>query len=151
MPNTVPNQKIVHIHRDMPQNGDNNYTVIKNKNFYDAYKDLRKASRGGTATFLWLILAGNKDGFDLAFSPKAIAERAGMPESTCRDLVQILIEKGYLVQKHEDSNVYDFYERPEYAKQKCTPTVITTSQTIPEETEIAENGHRHGEDKPFIF
>ena len=74
-----------------------------------------------------------------------------MPESTCRDLVQILIEKGYLVQKHEDSNVYDFYERPEYAKQKCTPTVITTSQTIPEETEIAENGHRHGEDKPFIF
>ena len=38
-----------------------------------------------------------------------------MPESTCRDLVQILIEKGYLVQKHEGSNVYDFYERPEYA------------------------------------
>lgn len=151
MPNTVPNQKIVHINRDMPLSGENNYTVIKNKNFYDAYKDLRKASRGGTATFLWLILAGNKDGFDLAFSPKAIAERAGMPESTCRDLVQILIEKGYLVQKHEGSNVYDFYERPEYAKQKCTPTVITTSQTIPKETEIAENGHRHGEGIKFEF
>ena len=151
MANTFPHQKVIHIHRDMPQKGDNNYTVIKNNNFYDAYKDLRKASRGGTATFLWLILAGNKDGFDLAFSPKAIAERAGMPESTCRDLVQILIEKGYLVQKHEDSNVYDFYERPEYAKQKCTPTVIITSQTIPKEREIAENGHRHGEDKPFIF
>lgn len=151
MPNTVPNQKIVHIHRDMPQKGDNNYTVIKNKNFYDAYKDLRKESRGGTATFLWLILAGNKDGFDLAFSPKAIAERSGMPESTCRDLVGILVKKGYLVQKHEGSSVYDFYERPEYAKQKCTPTVITTSQTIPKEREIAENGHRHGEDKPFIF
>lgn len=151
MPNTVPNQKIVHINRDMPQSGENNYTVIKNKNFYDAYKDLRKASRGGTATFLWLILAGNKDGFDLAFSPKAIAERAGMPESTCRDLVQILIEKGYLVQKHEGSNVYDFYERPEYAKQKCTPTVITTSQTIPKEREIAENVHRHGEGIKFEF
>ena len=151
MPNTVPNQKIVHINRDMPLSGENNYTVIKNKNFYDAYKDLRKASRGGTATFLWLILAGNKDGFDLAFSPKAIAERAGMPESTCRDLVQILIEKGYLVQKHEGSNVYDFYERPEYAKQKCTPTVIKTSQTIPKETEIAENGHRHGEGIKFEF
>lgn len=151
MPNTVPNQKIVHIHRDMPQKGDNNYTVIKNKNFYDAYKDLRKESRGGTATFLWLILAGNKDGFDLAFSPKAIAERSGMPESTCRDLVGILVKKGYLVQKHEGSSVYDFYERPEYAKQKCTPTVITTSQTIPKEREIAENVHRHGEDKPFIF
>ena len=151
MPNTVPNQKIVRINRDMPLSGENNYTVIKNKNFYDAYKDLRKASRGGTATFLWLILAGNKDGFDLAFSPKAIAERAGMPESTCRDLVQILIEKGYLVQKHEGSNVYDFYERPEYAKQKCTPTVITTSQTIPKEREIAENVHRHGEGIKFEF
>ena len=151
MPNTVPNQKIVHINRDMPLSGENNYTVIKNKNFYDAYKDLRKASRGGTATFLWLILAGNKDGFDLAFSPKAIAERAGMPESTCRDLVQILIEKGYLVQKHEGSNVYDFYERPEYAKQTCTPTVITTSQTITKEREIAENVHRHGEGRNFEF
>ena len=149
MPNTVPNQKIVHINRDMPLSGENNYTVIKNKNFYDAYKDLRKASRGGTATFLWLILAGNKDGFDLAFSPKAIAERAGMPESTCRDLVQILIEKGYLVQKHEGSNVYDFYERPEYATQKCTPTVITTSQTIPKEREIAEKPESRAQH--FVF
>lgn len=151
MPNTVPNQKIVHINRDMPLSGENNYTVIKNKNFYDAYKDLRKASRGGTATFLWLILAGNKDGFDLAFSPKAIAERAGMPESTCRDLVQILIEKGYLVQKHEGSNVYDFYERPEYAKQKHTSTATVKSQTIPKEREIAENVHRHGEGIKFEF
>lgn len=154
MPNTVPNQKIVHIHRDMPQKGDNNYTVIKNKNFYDAYKDLRKESRGGTATFLWLILAGNKDGFDLAFSPKAIAERSGMPESTCRDLVGILVKKGYLVQKHEGSSVYDFYERPEHAmdpKFKHTTTATAKNQSIPEETEIAENGHRHGEDKPFIF
>ena len=74
-----------------------------------------------------------------------------MPESTCRDLVQILIEKGYLVQKYEGSNVYDFYERPEYAKQKCTPTVITTSQTIPKEREIAENVHRHGEGIKFEF
>lgn len=57
-----------------------------------------------------------------------------MPESTCRDLVQILIEKGYLVQKHEDSNVYDFYERPEYAKQKYTPTEI-----------IKEIGEKEGE------
>ena len=151
MPNTVPNQKIVRINRDMPLSGENNYTVIKNKNFYDAYKDLRKASRGGTATFLWLILAGNKDGFDLAFSPKAIAERAGMPESKRRDLVQILIEKGYLVQKHEGSNVYDFYERPEYAKQQHTSTATVKSQTIPKEREIAENVHRHGEGIKFEF
>ena len=151
MANTFPHQKVIHIHRDMPQSGDNNYTVIKNKNFYDAYKNLRKASRGGTATFLWLILAGNMDGFDLAFSPKAIAERSGMPESTCRDLVDILIKTGYLVQKHEGSNVYDFYERPEFTKQKHTSTATVKTQSSPEEAKIAEIAHRHGEGINFEF
>ena len=147
MANTFPHQKVIHIHRDMPQSGDSNYTVIKNKNFYDAYKNLRKASRGGTATFLWLILAGNMDGFDLAFSPKAIAERSGMPESTCRDAVDRLIRTGYLVRKHEGSNIYDFYERPEYAAPNPTPTA--KAQSIPEEKEIAEKPESRAQH--FVF
>lgn len=138
MPTTVPNQNIVHIHRDMPQSGDRDFLVVKNQNLYDAYKTLRQDKRGGLAIYLWLVLAGNKDGYDLAFSPKAILERSGLPESTCRDAVDRLIRNGYLVQKREGSNIYDFYERPEFATQKSTHTVTEKAQPVPEEKEVAE-------------
>ena len=146
MPKTFANQNIIHIHRDMPQKCDHNFTVVKNQNLYDAYQNLRDGRRGGTAIYLWLVLAGNKDSFDLAFSPKAIAERSGLPESTCRDSFKVLVNKGYLVQKKDGSNIYDFYERPEHAIPKATPTV---SATIPKETVIAEIAERPAQ--PFYF
>lgn len=107
MPNTVPNQKVVHVHRDMPKEREGNFLLIKKDNLYAAYRNLN-----ATALCLYLYLAGNKDGFDLAFSPKAIHSEMGMPESTCRDQFNVLESKGYLVPKHENSNVYDFYEIP---------------------------------------
>ena len=36
----------------------------------------------------------------------------GMPISTCKDQVKLLIAKGYLVPKREGSNVFDFFEIP---------------------------------------
>ena len=147
MPTTVPIQRIVHIHRDMPQNGDRDFLVVKNQNLYDAYRNLRDGRRGGTAIYLWSVLAGNKDSFDLAFSPKAIAERSGMPESTCRDSFEVLINKGYLVQKKDGSNIYDFYERPEYAAPNPTPTA--KAQSIPEEKVIAEQAESRAQH--FVF
>jgi DNA-binding IclR family transcriptional regulator len=48
----------------------------------------------------------------LEYSPKAIHAEMGMPESTCRDQFKVLVEKGYLVPKHEGSNIFDFYEKP---------------------------------------
>ena len=149
MPTTVPNQRIVHIHRDMPQKGDRDFLVVKNQNLYDAYRNLRDGRRGGTAIYLWSVLAGNKDSFDLAFSPKAIAERSGMPESTCRDSFEVLINKGYLVQKKDGSNIYDFYERPEFATQKSTHTVTEKAQPVPEEKVIA--GEAESRAQHFAF
>lgn len=107
MPNTSPNQKIVHIHRDMPKEKEGNFLLIKKENLYNAYRDLN-----ATALVLYLYLAGNKDGFDLALSPKAIQAEMGFPESTCRDQIKILINKGYLIQQNEGSNIYHFYEIP---------------------------------------
>ena len=112
MPTTSPNQKIVHIHRDMPKDGEGNFLLIKKENLYNAYRDLN-----ATALVLYLYLAGNKDGFDLALSPKAIHAEIGFPESTCRDQIHTLIAKGYLVPMHEKSNIYHFYEIPK-AKEK---------------------------------
>ena len=107
MPTTSPNQKIVHIHRDMPKDGEGNFLLIKKENLYNAYRDLN-----ATALVLYLYLAGNKDGFDLALSPKAIHAEMGFPKSTCRDHIHTLIAKGYLVPMHENSNIYHFYEIP---------------------------------------
>ena len=107
MPYTVENQRRVLVHRDMPKEKEGNFLLIKKENLYAAYRDLN-----ATALCLYLYLAGNKDGFDLAFSPKAIHNEMGLPESTCRDQFKVLVNKGYLIRRNETSNRYDFYEIP---------------------------------------
>lgn len=103
----VPNQRIVKVHRDMPRENEGNFLLIKKSNLYEAYRTLN-----ATALCLYLYLAGNKDGFNLEYSPKAIHAEMGLPESTCRDQFKVLVEKGYLVPKHDGSNIFDFYETP---------------------------------------
>ena len=83
---TVENQRRVLVHRDMPGKDEGNFLLIKKENLYAAYRDLN-----ATALCLYLYLAGNKDGFDLAFSPKAIRNEMGLPESTCRDQFKVLV------------------------------------------------------------
>lgn len=107
MPYTVENQRRVLIHRDMPKENEGNFLLIKKENLYEAYRKLN-----ATALCLYIYLAANKNGYDLAFSPKAIHGEMGMPESTCRDQFKVLASKGYLVPRHEGSNIYDFYEIP---------------------------------------
>ena len=121
MPATVPHQKVVHVNRDMPDKNkkEGNFLLIKNENLYAAYRDLN-----ATALCLYLYLAGNKDGFDLAFSPKAVHNEMGLPESTCRDQFKVLERKGYLVPKHENSNIYDFFEIPKDKKTAETAGVF---------------------------
>ena len=104
---SVPNQRIVKVHRDMPGENEGNFLMIKKSNLYEAYRTLN-----ATALCLYLFLAGNKDGYNLEYSPKAIHAEMGMPESTCRDQFKVLVEKGFLVPKHEGSNIFDFYETP---------------------------------------
>ena len=104
---TSPHQRVVKIHRDMPGAKEGNFLLIKKNNLYNAYRDLN-----ATALCLYLYLAGNMNGYNLEFSPKAIHEEMGMPTSTITDQFKILVQKGYLVPKHEGSNIYDFYEQP---------------------------------------
>lgn len=104
---SYPNQRIVKVHRDMPGEKEGNFLLIKKSNLYEAYRTLN-----ATALCLYLFLAGNKDGYNFEYSPKAIHAEMGMPESTCRDQFKVLVEKGYLVPKHESSNIFDFYETP---------------------------------------
>ena len=109
MPNTVPNQKVVHVHRDMPDKNkkEGNFLLIKKENWYAANKDLRPYGLQ-----LYLYIAGNRDGFDFALSQEAAERDAGITKTTFHKYVKVLIEKGYLVPRKENSNIYDFYEVP---------------------------------------
>lgn len=101
---TVPNQKAVIIHREMPQR---DFIAIKKSNFAEAYQHL-----GATALVLYLHLVGNQDGYSFALSPTAIHNQIGMPSSTVRDQINRLIALRYLVCRG-NSNIYDFYEHPQ--------------------------------------
>ena len=115
MPNTVPNQRLIAIHRERAAS---DFLGIKNSNWQAAARDL-----GAHALMLYLYFASNANGFTLALSPAAIRQAVGMPVSTYRDQFIKLIDKGYLVQRG-DSNTYDFYETPQRA------TYTTLNNTI---------------------
>lgn len=104
MPNTVPNQRIIKIHRIKPGS---NYLGIKNDNWQAAARDL-----GAHGLMLYLYFSANADNFPLALSPAAIRQAVGMPTSTYRDQFLRLIDKGYIVQRGE-GNTYDFFESPQ--------------------------------------
>ena len=104
MPNTVPNQRIIKIHRIKPGS---NYLGIKNDNWQAAARDL-----GAHGLMLYLYFSANADNFPLSLSPAAIRQAVGMPTSTYRDQFLRLIDKGYIVQRGE-GNTYDFFESPQ--------------------------------------
>ena len=115
MPNTVPNQKVVHVHRDMPDKNkkEGNFLLIKKENWYAANKDLEPYGLQ-----LYLYIAGNREGFDFALSQEAAEREAGIKKTSYHKYVKVLIEKGYLVPRKENSNVYDFYEVPKRKEDK---------------------------------
>ena len=47
---TVPNQRVVKIHRDMPGEREGNFLLIKKSNLYDAYKNLNATALASTST-----------------------------------------------------------------------------------------------------
>lgn len=103
MPNTYPNQRIVHIHRERPAA---DFLGIKNENWKAAARDL-----SAHALKLYLYLAANADNYELALSQAAIREEIGMARSTYHDQFHVLVDKGYLVPAH--GNTYDFFETPQ--------------------------------------
>lgn len=73
MPNTVPNQRLVAIHRERASS---DFLGIKNSHWQAAARDL-----GAHALMLYLYFASNANGFLLALSPAAIRQAVGMPSS----------------------------------------------------------------------
>jgi len=112
MPNivTVPNQKILIIHRDMPKS---DFIQISNSHWMKFNKKY-----GPFALQLYLYLAKNANDYKLALSQQAAENQAGIARTSFYKYIDLLIEKGYLV--WNKGNVYDFYETPhEQEKQEA--------------------------------
>lgn len=110
MPKTVPNQRVVTIHRERAAS---DFLGIKNSHWQAAARDL-----GAHALMLYLYFASNANGFTLALSPAAIRQAIGMPPQTYRDQFIKLIDRGYLVER--GGNTYDFYETPRAVEREKT-------------------------------
>ena len=105
---TVPNQRKIIIHREKCER---DFLQIKKENWFAANKDLEPYGLQ-----LYLYFAGNKDGFNLELSQEAAEREVGIKKTTFHKYVNRMIEKGYLVQRKEGSNIFDFYETPQEKK-----------------------------------
>lgn len=119
MPYTSPNQKTVQIHRS---DLEKNFLGINNDSWKAAARVL-----SGPAFKLYIYFASNKEGFNLALSPKAIQQDIAMPRSTFYDQLNILEGLGFLQKDNNKKNVYHFFERPPALPPNfytCPPSVI---------------------------
>ena len=103
MPYTVPNQRVITVHRERAAS---DFLGIKNENWMGAARDL-----GAHSLMLYLYLASNADGYNLALSPTAVRQSIGMARSTYHDQFAKLVDRGYLVQN--SGNGFDFFETPQ--------------------------------------
>lgn len=132
MPNTVPNQRVVAIHRERAST---DFLGIKNEHWQAAARDL-----GAHALMLYLYLASNRDGYTLALSPAAIRRAVGMAASTYRDQFLKLVDKGYLVQRGS-GNTYDFYETPQRETRlhnENTPVGLDFTAAVQKQTQAVQ-------------
>ena len=88
---TAPNQRKVVVHREKCER---DFLQIKKENWFAANKDLEPYGLQ-----VYLYLAGNRDGFTLELSQEAAEHEAGIKKTSFHKYVNLMIEKGYLVQR----------------------------------------------------
>lgn len=105
---TVPNQKIINIKSKALCDTDNLYAKVNINAMLQAMKNLTPR-----AFEIWLYLAKNQNNYTFSFSPLSVQKETGIPKKTVQDCIRVLIENNYLIQRNDDSNIYDFYEIPQ--------------------------------------
>ena len=117
---TVANQKIIKVRKEpcSDKNRDQYYAKINLAALQSAAQDMHGKQASGF--MLWVYLAKNINGFEMALSNKAVTRAFGMSRDAYDTAVQLLIKKGYLVQTGKKH--YDFYERPKTTSYPSEPT-----------------------------
>lgn len=104
MPNTVENQKIVIVIKEI-SDSKHPYSIINLAAIDEAMKVLKNSEFK-----LWLYIAKNQNNYKFALSCVDFCRCANVSKNTYHTAVNALIEKGYLMPKEDNSNTYTFYE-----------------------------------------
>ena len=100
--NTYPNQKIIHINK---RKYTANFLQVGIDEWENAYKELKPSTFG-----IYLYLASNADGFDLALSQKAIENVLGIKKTAYHNAIAELESKGYITLIQ--GNIQSFFTTP---------------------------------------
>lgn len=103
---TVANQKVVVVNKAV-SNKENIYGIVNKEAAFEAMRELKP-----NTYILYSYMNMNQNEYKFALSPTDVINNTGMSKKTYDRAVAELIEKGYLVQTKEGSNVYSFYELP---------------------------------------
>lgn len=132
--NSNPNQKKIAILEKGKAICDENnlYLKAQKKAMFAAMKNLTP-----TNFEVWIYLASHAPKYEFWFSPAAISKETGLKKSALQEGIRVLIQEGYLIQRKNCNNVYDFYEVP-------------IQDQEPKEQEIKIQVHKNSTDS-FIF
>ena len=100
------NRKEVIIHKNNKQASP--FISLALESAIAAYKTLNDAE----AFYLYILLCGNKDNYNMGFTEEQQSLRCGQPVSVLEKSFNKLVETGFLVQQGS-GNVYDFYASKE--------------------------------------
>ena len=105
---TYANQKVITINKAKTDR-ENTYATINKECLMKAITELTH-----NELKIYLYLASNQNGFQLALSSADIADKTNASKRKIQESINSLIEKGYLVET--GSNSYDFIEDTMYKK-----------------------------------
>ena len=108
---TYPNQKVIHINKNKYTA---NFLQVGIDEWQTAFKKLTPS-----AFAVYLYLASNADGFDLALSQKAIENALGIKKTAYHTAIEALKKEGYI--EVLQGNIEVFHTAP---VRKCEPEII---------------------------
>ena len=108
---TYPNQKVIHINKNKYTA---NFLQVGIDEWQTAFKKFTPS-----AFAVYLYLASNADGFDLALSQKAIENALGIKKSAYHNAIEALKKEGYI--EVLQGNIEVFHTAP---VRKCEPEII---------------------------
>ena len=114
---TVPNQKIVIVHKDKVVS---DFLQINNAEWMEVNKKF-----GPYALQLYLYIAKNADGYKFALSPAAAREEAGIKKTSYNNYLKLLETAGYIVKR--SGNTYDFYTTPHITERQVDEAAENSS------------------------
>ena len=123
---TNPNQRIIKVLKEGKAvcDTDHLYIKVQKEAMIEAMKALTP-----TTFQVWLYLASQKADYTFAFSPAAVTVETGIKKSSLQEGIRVLINEGYLIQRKDNSNIYDFYEIPREKVEEQEEEIIIHTQS----------------------